>query len=240
MNLVDDKDVTRMSIEVFEQMKSTMPVSHNADYNERLQRVGARIADVVFWDIPDARWEFVLFDSPEINAFAMAGGKVGVFTGVLQLAESDDELAVVIAHEISHVSAKHVHEKLSREMMVNTGAVALSAAVPMSYGIVGSLSSQAIYAAYGVGTGVVGLGFDREKEREADKIGLIYMARAGYDPNAALTFWNKVDRMSPSENPSASWLSTHPSHANRIAELRDIMPKAEKVYQAAVASGVWE
>lgn len=238
MDLVDDKDVTRMSIEAFQQMKASMKRSYNPAYDARLQRVGSRIADVVFWDIPDARWEFVLFDSPEINAFAMAGGKVGVFTGVLQLAESDDELAVVIAHEISHVSAKHVHEKLSQEMIVNTGAAALSA-VPVGYGITGLLTSQAIYAAYGVGTGAVGLSFDRDKEREADKIGLMYMARAGYDPKAALTFWDKVDRMSPTEAP-ASWMSTHPSHASRISELRDIMPKAEKVYEASKASGVWE
>jgi predicted Zn-dependent protease len=158
---------------------------------------------------------------------------------VLRLASSDDELAVVIAHEIAHVSAKHVHEGLSQQLMVETGSYAVSA-IPVGYGTVGSLTSQAIYSAYGLGTDVVGLSFDRDKEREADKMGLIYMARAGYDPNAAMTFWNKVDQMNPGEHPSAGWLSTHPSHANRVFELREAMPKAEGIYESVVASGVWE
>lgn len=240
LDLVDDQAVTKESMAAFAQMKASEPISTNAAYNERLQRVGARLAEVVFWDIPDARWEFVLFEKPtEINAFAMAGGKVGVYTGVLRLVDSDDELAVVLAHEIAHVSAKHVHEGLSQQMMVETGSYAVSM-IPVGYGTVGSLTSQAIYSAYGLGTGVVGLSFDRDKEREADKMGLIYMARAGYNPNAAMTFWNKVDQADPGQHPSAGWMSSHPSHANRVSELREIMPTAEGIYESVVASGVWE
>lgn len=240
LDLVDDQAVTKMSMEAFAEMKASEPISTNVADNERLQRVGARLAEVVFWDIPDARWEFVLFEKPgAINAFAMAGGKVGVYTGVLRLVESDDELAVVLAHEIAHVSAKHVHEGLSQRMMVETGSYAISS-IPVGFGTVGSLTSQAIYSAYGLGTDVVGLSFGRDKEREADKMGLIYMARAGYNPNAAMTFWSKVDQVNPGQHPSAGWLSTHPSHANRVSELRDAMPRAEGIYQTVVASGIWE
>jgi predicted Zn-dependent protease len=119
MNLVDDKEVTKMSIGMFDDMKRRYRVSRNKDHAEQLQRVGARLSKVVFWDMPDADWEFVVFDVPQINAFAMAGGKVGVFSGLFKIAKTDDQLASVIAHEIAHVTAKHVHEKLSRELAVS-------------------------------------------------------------------------------------------------------------------------
>lgn len=119
MNLVDDKEVTKMSIGMFDDMKRRYRVSRNKDHTEQLQRVGARLSKVVFWDMPDADWEFVVFEVPQINAFAMAGGKVGVFSGLFKIAKTDDQLASVIAHEIAHVTAKHVHEKLSRELAVS-------------------------------------------------------------------------------------------------------------------------
>src|ERR1051325_10159236 len=123
MNLVDDKEVTKMSIGMFDDMKRRYKVSRDKDRNEQLQRVGNRISKVVFWDMPDADWEFVVFDVPQINAFAMAGGKVGVFTGLFKIAKTDDQLASLIAHEIAHVTCKHVHEKLSRELAVQTVGV---------------------------------------------------------------------------------------------------------------------
>src|SRR5688500_17273226 len=120
MNLVDDKEVTKMSISMFDDMKKRYRPSRDKDRIEQLARVGDRLAKVVFWDMPDADWEVVVFDVPQINAFAMAGGKVGVFSGLFKIAKTDDELAPVIGHEIAHVTAKHVHEKLSRELAVST------------------------------------------------------------------------------------------------------------------------
>src|SRR5581483_5518551 len=101
-------------------MKHHYKISRDKAQNEMLHRVGERISKVVFWDMPDADWEFVVFDVPEINAFAMAGGKVGVFAGLFKIVKNDDQLASVSGHEIAHVTAKHVHEQLSRELAVNT------------------------------------------------------------------------------------------------------------------------
>ncbi|MEX2043744.1 MAG: M48 family metallopeptidase [Opitutus sp.] len=224
MNLVDDKDVTRMSIAMFEDMKAQYRISRDRSLNDQLQRVGNRISKVVFWDMPDAEWEFVVFDNPQINAFAMAGGKVGVFSGLFKIARNDDQLASVIAHEIAHVTAKHVHEKLSRELAVNTvGTVGMLGA-----GLGGAplITTQALGAAYGIGTTVGGLAFDRKKETEADYIGLMYMARAGYDPEEAIKVIEALDQLSASDPAPPAMLSTHPSHPERIIQLMDAMPKA--------------
>ena len=165
MNLVDDKEVTKMSISMFDDMKRRYRVSRDRDRIEQLQRVGNRLAKVVFWDMPDADWEFVVFEVQQINAFAMAGGKVGVFTGLFKIAKNDDQLASVIAHEIAHVTAKHVHEKLSRELAVSTvGAVGSLGGLA---GGASGLTVNALSQVYGLTTGISGFAFDREKEKEA-------------------------------------------------------------------------
>src|SRR5215207_678786 len=184
MNLVDDKEVTKMSIGMFDDMKRRYKPSRDKARIDQLKRVGDRISQVVFWDMPDADWEFVVFDVPQINAFAMAGGKVGVFSGLFKIAKTDDELASVIAHEIAHVTAKHVHEKLSRELAVGTvGAVGTIGGIA---GGASGLTVNALSEVYGLTTGISGFAFDRAKEKEADYVGLMYMARAGYDPQAAV------------------------------------------------------
>lgn len=224
MNLVDDKEVTKMSISMFDGMKRQYRISRDKAMNDQLQRVGARIAKAVFWDMPDADWEFVVFDNPQINAFAMAGGKVGVFAGLFKIAKTDDQLASVIAHEIAHVTAKHIHEKLSQEMAVQTVGMV---------GMVGGLASgasmltvDALGQAYGLTAGLGGLAFDRKKEKEADYIGLMYMARAGYDPQEAVKVLEALELEDSSGPAPAAFLSTHPSHPERILQLMDAMPKA--------------
>ena len=224
MNLVDDKEVTKMSISMFDDMKKRYRVSRDKDRIEQLKRVGDRISKVVFWDMPDADWEFVVFDVPQINAFAMAGGKVGVFTGLFKIAKTDDELASVIAHEIAHVTAKHVHEKLSRELAVNTvGAVGMIGGLA---GGASGLTVNALSEVYGLTTGIGGFAFDRAKEKEADYVGLMYMARAGYDPQAAVRVLEALDAQSANDPVQPAFLSTHPSHPERIIQLMDAMPKA--------------
>ena len=224
MNLVDDKEVTKMSISMFDDMKKHYRVSRDKDKNEQLRRVGDRISKVVFWDMPDADWEFVVFDVPQINAFAMAGGKVGVFTGLFKIVKTDDELASVIAHEIAHVTAKHVHEKLSRELAVSTVGT-----VGMLGGLAGGASGLTVDLlgqAYGLTTGISGFAFDRAKEKEADYVGLMYMSRAGYDPQAAVRVLENLESESANDPVQPAFLSTHPSHPERIIALMNAMPKA--------------
>jgi predicted Zn-dependent protease len=224
VNLVDDKEVTKMSVAMFDDMKRRYRLSRDQDRIAQLQRVGERLSRVVFWDMPDADWEFVVFDVPQINAFAMAGGKVGVFSGLFKIASTDDQLASVIAHEIAHVTAKHVHEKLSQELAVNTvGTVGV-----IGLGVSGApgITTAALSQAYGLSTGVGALAFDRAKEKEADYIGLMYMARAGYDPQAAITVLEALEAASANEPAQPAILSTHPTHPERIIQLMDAMPKA--------------
>lgn len=232
MNLMDDKEVTKMSIAAFDEMKHQYRVSTDKERIAQLQRIGDRISKVVFWDMPDADWEFVVFDVPnQINAFAMGGGKVGVFSGLYKIIDNDDQLASVISHEIAHVTAKHIHEQLSQEMMVNTGGLVGGVAL-MGSGA-GMLTSSAIMNAYGLTAGVTGLAFDRKKEKEADYIGLMYMARAGYDPEESVKVLDKLDQESASQPAQPAFLSTHPSNPERIVQLLDAMPKALKLREQA-------
>lgn len=224
MNLVDDKEVTKMSIAMFDDMKRRHRLSRDKDKIEQLQRIGDRISKVVFWDMPDADWEFVVFDVPQINAFAMAGGKVGVFTGLYKIAKTDDQIASVIAHEIAHVTSKHVHEKLSRDMAVTTvGAVGMIGGIASGAPLI---TVDALSQVYGLTTGISGFAFDRAKEKEADLVGLIYMARAGYDPQEAIKVMEALEAESANDPVAPAILSTHPSHPERIVALMDAMPKA--------------
>jgi predicted Zn-dependent protease len=224
MNLVDDKEVTKMSISMFDDMKKRYRPSRDRDRVEQLKRVGDRLSKVVFWDMPDADWEFVVFDVPQINAFAMAGGKVGVFSGLFKIAKTDDELASVIAHEIAPVTAKHVHEKLSRELAVSTvGTVGMIGGVASGAPLI---TVDALSQVYGLTTGISGFAFDRAKEKEADYVGLMYMARAGYDPLAAVRVLEALEMESANDPVQPALLSTHPTHPERIIQLMDAMPKA--------------
>lgn len=234
MNLVDEKEVTKMSIAMFDDLKRRQRPSRDKDRIAQLQRVGERISKVVFWDMPDADWEFVVFDNPQINAFAMAGGKVGVYSGLFKVAKTDDQLAAVIAHEIAHVTAKHVHEKLSQQLAVDTvGTVGM---IGMGVGGAPAITTVMLGNAYGLGTGIGALAFDRKKELEADYVGLMYMARAGYNPQAAVEVMEALDAETAGSPAPAAFLSTHPSHPERVLQLIDAMPKAlkERAQSAAV------
>lgn len=229
INLVSDAEVARLSIEAFEQTKRRYPLSRNSDHIEQLNRVGERLSRLVLWDMPSAEWEFVVFEVPQqVNAFAMVGGKVGVFSGLFQIIDNEDELASVIAHEIAHVTAKHVHERLSQEMLMNTGGLAAGVVVAASGAP--PLTTSTVLNAYNLSSGIQALAFDRKKEKEADYIGLMYMARAGYDPEAAVRVLEKIEQASASQPAPPAWLSTHPSNPERILQLLDAMPKARDLY----------
>jgi len=222
-------DEVAQGASAFAELKAKEKVSTDPAYNERVRRVGSRIATAVGKDLPEAKWEFTVFDAPEtVNAFALPGGKVGVYTGLLKLAESDDELAFVMGHEIGHVTARHGSERMSKGVAAAVIGVALDQATAKSD------NHDLLLAAYGVGAGGAMLKFSRDNESEADYIGLRYAARAGYDPHAALTFWTKMAKEQKGAKLPA-FLSTHPTDAQRIADLQKSVPAAEKLYEAARA-----
>jgi predicted Zn-dependent protease len=211
----------------FAEIKAKEKISSDPVQNERVRRIGRRIATAVGDALPGANWEFVVFDAPQtINAFALPGGKVGVYSGLLDLVGSDDEIAMVMGHEIAHVTARHGAERVSQGILVAAGGLVLDASTK------GKKNHDLLLAGYGLAaTGGV-LAFSRSHESEADFIGLRYAAKAGYDPRAAITFWQKMAAAStPSKLPV--FLSTHPSHDRRIADLRNWVPQTLPLYEAA-------
>ena len=227
--MVDPSQEAQMGLSAFEQTKAQTPISRNRAENERLQRVGKRISRVA--KLPNARWEFVLFESSEPNAFALPGGKVGVYTGILPITKDDAGLATVVAHEIAHASARHGAERVSQGMAVQLGGAVLSGVLGV-YGI-GGASGDLAMQAYGLGTQVgVMLPYSRTQELEADRIGLLYMARAGYDPREAIVFWQRFAAYNGGKGGGTpEFLSTHPMDQNRIAQLQKFMPQAVAEYQ---------
>lgn len=220
----------QMGLAAFAQIKQEEPVSTNAMANDRVERVGRRIAASVGRALPNAQWEFVVFESNELNAFALPGGKVGVYTGLLALTESDDELAAVMGHEIAHVSSRHSGERFSQQM-VATG-VAAGTEVFMEAKDVDPKQRQLARAALGAATSVgVMLPFSRLHESEADAIGLRFAAGAGYDPRAAVTFWQRMQKANADRPKPWEFLSTHPSDATRIANLRRLAPQYLELYR---------
>ena len=178
--------------------------------------------------MPNAQWEFVVFDDPgRVNAFAMPGGKVAVYTGIFKVAKTENDLAVVVGHEIAHVSAGHSNERVSQRLLVGGGAMALQLKVED----LDSLDQKSLMAAYGAGTtmGLI-LPYSRKHEIEADEIGLIYAAKAGYDPRAAVGFWERMEAQKTGFT-SPEFLSTHPSDSNRIDKINALMPKAYEIYK---------
>ena len=178
-------------------------------------------------------WEFNVVDSKQVNAFCMPGGKIVVYTGLLTLvgngAHSDDELAAVMGHELSHALAKHANERISNQLLLRAGGQILGATVGARSQLLGGLINQA----YGLGAQVgVMLPFGRKQEYEADKMGLVLMAMAGYDPRYAVNFWQKMAQSKGGAQQS-ELLSTHPSDANRIRAIEAYLPTALQYYQGA-------
>jgi len=232
--LIDSAQETKLGFQAFRDMKRKEPIVTSGSQAKRLQRVGKRIAAVA--KVPHAQWEFVLFkDSDSANAFALPGGKVGVYTGILPITKNEAGLATVIAHEIAHVTHRHGAERMSQGMLVDVGGSVLSTAVGKS--AEGRLSHNDIMQIYGIGTTVgVALPYSRTQELEADHVGLLYMARAGYDPWQAVAFWQRFAEYGRKRGgKTPEFLSTHPLGKRRIAALKRLMPKAVQEYKRAKA-----
>lgn len=226
--LVTPEQETQMGVQAFSQMKSTEKISQDPVANARLQRIGRRIAESVGRDLPNAQWEFVVFDAPQtLNAFALPGGKVGFYSGLMNLAgPSDDEIAVVMGHEIAHVTCRHGGERQSQAILAGVGGAALQ------IGARNSENRDLYLLAYSSVSTLGILKYSRDHETEADTVGLRYAARAGYDPRAAVTFWRKME--AANSGPSVPrFLSTHPPTQDRIANLAALAPGLMPTYEQA-------
>jgi predicted Zn-dependent protease len=227
LHLVPSDQLVSMASTQFNQLKLETPISRDPTYNAMVRRVGERIAYVAAPDMPNAQWEFVVFDDDDqVNAFAMPGGKVAVYTGIFKVAKTEDDLAVVIGHEVAHVAAGHGNERVTQQLLAAGGALALQ----FGTNDLDSQTRQMLMAAYGAGS-TLGflLPYSRYHESEADEIGLIYAAKAGYDPRAAIGFWQRMEALKSGSPPE--FLSTHPSGATRVKKLNALMPEAYNIYK---------
>lgn len=235
-NLLSTSDEVVLGEQAYaEILKDAKVVASGPDF-ERVQRVGQRIAQASQRRYPAAvegfGWQFTLVDSPEVNAWMLPGGKSAVYTGLLKVATSDNELAVVMGHEAAHAIAKHGAERMSRGV-----------ATQIVFGVASATGEidPAIVEAAAVAYGALGeTAFSRSEESEADEIGLMIAADAGFDPRSAVGFWKKMSAVGGEKPPE--FLSTHPSDEKRANRLAKLMPKAEKIYLArtggAVAGGL--
>ena len=228
LNLISPSMERGMGRDAFTNLKARTSLSSDQNATAVLQRVGSRIAAVA--DLPKAQWEFVLFDNSQANAFCLPGGKVGVYAGILQITQTEAGLATVLAHEVAHAVAHHGAERISRVLVVQgIGLMAISQFTKMD-----ATSKNALIVAYGLGTTLgTELPHSRLQESEADRIGLIYMARAGYDPAEAVKFWERFAEYNRAQGGSRTpwFLRTHPLDEQRIEDLKRLLPEAQLQYR---------
>lgn len=221
--LVPAQQVDQMGAVAYQQELSKHRIDSNPQQVAQVRRVGERLAAAA--NKPNYRWEFNVIDDPsQINAFALPGGKVAVYSGLLNLGLSDAELAAVMGHEIGHVIAHHSQERLSEQMGTNLILSILSGSSRMSPQTV-----QVLNSALGIG---VGLPFERRQESEADLIGLDLMAKACYDPRAALSFWEKMMAATRNLPQPPAILSNHPSDQSRIQAIQAAIPRFLPIYES--------
>lgn len=234
VSLLPESNMVEMSLTNYSQFLSENKLSTSKEQTDIVKRVGAKMSVAVekyltengFKDrVADFKWEFNLVDNKEPNAWCMPGGKVVFYTGILPLTKNDAGVAVVMGHEIAHAVARHGNERMSQQMLVQFGGIALSEAIKTK-----PEQTQALFqTAYGLGTqyGVM-LPYSRQHEYEGDKLGIIFMAIAGYDPAEAIGFWERMAANSSGKPPE--FLSTHPVEQNRIDAIKQFLPEAMKYY----------
>ncbi len=239
LSLVPDSQMNSLAITQYKETLTTAKLSTNATDVAMVRRVGQRIQAAVELyfrqqnkssQLEGYQWEFNLIDDPKtVNAWCMPGGKVAVYTGILPLTRDETGLAVVMGHEIAHAVAKHGSERMSDQIVAQYGAMAISTAITKDPAATNSLFASAV----GTGTNAVAQGvllkFSRNQESEADHLGLIFMAMAGYNPAQAIPFWERM--AAQSQNTTPEFLSSHPADATRIADLKRLLPEAQKYYK---------
>jgi len=233
--LVSDSEVLTSSFQSYKQFIDSVPASKDKMNTALVKKVGNKLSTVVeaylkangmSTDVATYAWEFNLVKDTSMNAFCMPGGKVVVFDGILHVTKNEAGLAVVLGHEIAHAVAKHSNERLSQQMVLQYGASLTDVLLSDK----SAATRSTITTIYGIGSqyGVM-LPYSRKHEYEADRLGLIFLAMAGYDPNEAITFWERMSANSTTA--PMEFMSTHPSDANRIAELRKLLPEALQYYK---------
>jgi predicted Zn-dependent protease len=236
LNILPDSQLLSMSFDEYNKVLKKSKLSQDPAKVQMVKRVGERIAKATedFFrekglesEIKNYKWEFNLIeDDKTVNAWCMPGGKVAFYTGILPVTEDDTGIAVVMGHEISHAIAKHGNERMSQGLLAQLGAIGLSTALSTQPGPTG----QIFMAAYGVGANVgLLLPYSRLQESEADHIGLILMAKAGYDPRQSIPFWERMNKKGGSRPPE--FLSTHPAPETRIKDIQAEIPEAMKYYE---------
>lgn len=231
--LMSESEDMKLGAAAYQEVLTKSPIDHDAQITAPVQRVGQRIAAVA--DKPDYQWEFTVIDDPkQANAFCLPGGKVAVYTGIYPIARDEAGLAAVIGHEVAHALARHGAERMSQNTLLQVGAAGVAVAAGAS-GTSGA-TQQAIMQAYGLGSTVgVALPFGRSQESEADHIGLILMAKAGYDPDAAIGLWQRMEAAERGRNPP-EWLSTHPAPATRVQDLQKWVAEAKQYYKPGLVT----
>lgn len=240
---VSDSEVLTLSLQQYDEFKKTAVLSTDKTNTALVAKVGRNIATAVETymkqnGMSDAlagySWEFNLVKSADVNAFCMPGGKIVVYEGILPVTQNETGLAVVLGHEVAHAIAKHANERMSQQKLSQYGSAALGVVLQNSSAATQNLAGTL----YGIGSqyGVM-LPFSRKQELEADKLGLIFMSMAGYDPNQAVGFWQRMAQNSSAK--VAEFMSTHPSDETRIAKVKEELPEALKYYKGpAVTPGV--
>jgi len=223
--LTSEGQENTLGYQAFSQMRHQYRPARDPQTNEMVNRVGRRIAEAA--NRPDYRWEFVVFQDETPNAFCLPGGKVGIFTGILQYTKDEAGLATVISHEVAHALERHAGERMSQGMVAQIGSIGLGAAMAGQNPYLASAAQQA----YGLGANVgVLLPYNRKQESEADQVGLILMAKAGYDPEAAVGFWQRMVAGSKGQAKPPAFLSTHPTDERRIQDISQLIPGIKERY----------
>jgi len=237
LNFIPDSMINSLSAEAYNEFLTKHKLSTDTQQSRMVERVGRRIASAVErycreQGLPNRvqgyQWQFTLVEDPNVNAWAMPGGKVVVYTGLLAVAKTDAGLATVLAHEIGHVFARHGAERMSQSLLVEFGGMALSRALETRP----AETKRLFMRSYGIGTqlGFL-LPYSRLQESEADRLGLIFMAMAGYDPHEAIAFWKRMSALNKSQRPP-ELLSTHPADSTRIRNIESLIPEAMRYYRA--------
>jgi predicted Zn-dependent protease len=235
LSLIPESEMISLSLTQYGQFLKENKVSTDQAKTAMVRRVGERIAKAVESYMAQAglsenlkgyQWEFNLVESPEVNAWCMPGGKVVVYSGLLPVAQNEEGLATVMGHEIAHAVARHGSERMSQQLIAQLGSTSLSAALADKP----QATQQIAAAAFGLGTQVgVLLPFSRKQESEADHLGLIFMAMAGFNPQSSLAFWQRMGQQTKTSMPE--FLSTHPVNSTRIRDLQKELPEAMKYYK---------
>jgi predicted Zn-dependent protease len=213
-----------MGLDAYQQILSKSKVSTDPALNAQVTRVGRRIADAT--GRTDYQWEFKVLDDKQVNAFCLPGGKIGVYTGMVPMARDDAGLAAVLGHEVSHAIARHSGERVSQQLAAQIGLAAVQVGLSGRDPVVGQLGTLAFM---GLATGGL-LAFSRSQESEADHLGLVYMAKAGYHPSAARDLWVRMGEASKGPRPP-EFLSTHPSPETRVQQIEGWIPEALQHYR---------